>query len=201
MTNILSMVRAELGPGGNLRAGLNYSNFVLVKKDPISGEPRGIAVELAREIARRLDIPLEFVPFETAGRMADAVKYHTPTRSGDVAEEIYAHLVAGNIVIVDLSVGPATIRDKVSKTIAAKIFNASMQNRAAADRIARRDLRCVYHRHGARWMRAAEIFSTTSAEQIEAQDQISVAVADFGSGFNGTLAENNTRNYGATFLG
>ena len=74
MTNILSMVRAELGPGGNLRAGLNYSNFVLVKKDPISGEPRGIAVELAREIARRLDIPLEFVPFETAGRMADAVK-------------------------------------------------------------------------------------------------------------------------------
>ena len=73
MTNILSMVRAELGPGGNLRAGLNYSNFVLVKKDPISGEPRGIAVELAREIARRLDIPLEFVPFETAGRMADAV--------------------------------------------------------------------------------------------------------------------------------
>ena len=74
MTNILSMVRAELGPGGNLRAGLNYSNFVLVMKDPISGEPRGIAVELAREIARRLDIPLEFVPFETAGRMADAVK-------------------------------------------------------------------------------------------------------------------------------
>ncbi len=69
----LSMVRTELGPGGKLRAGVNYSNFVLVKKDPISGAPCGIAVDLAHEIARRLDIPVGFVPFETAGRMADAV--------------------------------------------------------------------------------------------------------------------------------
>ncbi|SRR5213593_369473 len=74
MTDNLSMVRAELGPGGKLRAGINYSNFVLVKKDPMSGQPRGIAVDMAREIARRLDIPVEFVAFETAGRMADAVK-------------------------------------------------------------------------------------------------------------------------------
>jgi polar amino acid transport system substrate-binding protein len=56
-----------------LRAGINYSNFLLATKDPATGEPRGIAVELAHEIGRRLNIPIEFVPFETAGRMADAV--------------------------------------------------------------------------------------------------------------------------------
>ena len=74
MTDIVSTVRAELGPGRKLRAGINYSNFVLVRKDPVSGEPRGVAADLAREVARRLDLQLEFVPFETAGHLADAVK-------------------------------------------------------------------------------------------------------------------------------
>src|SRR2546427_3132449 len=114
MTNILSMVRAELGPGGNLRAGINYSNFVLVKKDPISGEPRGIAVELAREIAKRLDIPVEFVPFETAGRMADAVKSgawdiaflaNEPERANEIAiTPAYAEIEAGYLVPPDSSI-------------------------------------------------------------------------------------------------
>ena len=65
---------SELAPAGKLRAGINYSNFLLASKDPASGEPRGIAVELAREVARRLEVPVEFVTFETAGLMADAVK-------------------------------------------------------------------------------------------------------------------------------
>ncbi len=64
----------ELAPAGKLRAGINYSNFLLAQKDPISGQPRGIAVELAREIARRLEVPVEFVTFESAGRLADAAK-------------------------------------------------------------------------------------------------------------------------------
>ncbi len=63
----------DVRPGGKLRAGINYSNFLLATKDPATGEPRGIAVELAREIGQRLKIPIEFVPFETAGSMADAV--------------------------------------------------------------------------------------------------------------------------------
>ena len=64
----------ELAPAGTLRAGINYSNFLLAQKDPISGQPRGIAVELAREIARRLEVPVKFVTFESAGRLADAAK-------------------------------------------------------------------------------------------------------------------------------
>jgi polar amino acid transport system substrate-binding protein len=64
----------DLAPTGILRAGINYSNFVLAGKDPVTGEPRGIAVELAQEIGRRLGLPVEFVTFETAGRMADAVR-------------------------------------------------------------------------------------------------------------------------------
>ena len=71
-TDLLSTARSSLAPGGKLHAGINYSNFVLATRDPATSQPRGIAAELAREIARRLDVSLEFVTFDSAGRMADA---------------------------------------------------------------------------------------------------------------------------------
>ena len=57
----------------------------------------------------------------------EARKYHSPDRSVDVASEIYNLLMDGKIVILDLSVGNAMLRDKVSKRIAAYIFDRSMQ--------------------------------------------------------------------------
>jgi polar amino acid transport system substrate-binding protein len=66
--------RSELAPGGKLRVGLNYGNFLLVLKDGPGGEPRGIAPDLGRELAKRVGVPLEFVRFDQAGKLADAVK-------------------------------------------------------------------------------------------------------------------------------
>ena len=66
--------RAELAPGGKLRIGLNYGNFLLVLKDGPGGEPRGIAPDLGRELGRRLGVPVEFLKYEQAGKLADAVK-------------------------------------------------------------------------------------------------------------------------------
>lgn len=59
-------------------------------------------------------------------KLVGSAKYHSPNRTEDVAEEIYKHLVAGKIVILDLSVGDARIRENVSTRIAKKIFNNSM---------------------------------------------------------------------------
>ncbi|MEK6206921.1 MAG: DUF87 domain-containing protein [Chloroflexota bacterium] len=58
--------------------------------------------------------------------LAAATKYHTPGRVTDVADEIYKLLVAGRIVILDLSVGPAEIRERIARDVARKIFDASM---------------------------------------------------------------------------
>lgn len=66
--------RSELAPSGTLRVGINLGNFLLVTRDPASGEPRGVAVDLARELGQRSGLPVEFVTYETAGKMADAVK-------------------------------------------------------------------------------------------------------------------------------
>jgi len=64
----------ELAPSGKVRIGLNYGNFLLVLKDGPDGQPRGIAPDLGRELARRLGVPVEFSKYEQAGKLADAVK-------------------------------------------------------------------------------------------------------------------------------
>jgi hypothetical protein len=58
--------------------------------------------------------------------LADSLRYHSPRRTTEVADEIYHYLVDGKIVILDLSVGDARIREKVSTQIARKIFQNSM---------------------------------------------------------------------------
>jgi polar amino acid transport system substrate-binding protein len=65
---------SDLAPSGRLRAAINFGNPVLAQKDPVTGEPRGVSAELARELAARLGVPVSFVAYETAGMVFDAVK-------------------------------------------------------------------------------------------------------------------------------
>ncbi len=67
-------LRSEFAPNGTLRAGVNFGNIVIAQKDPAGGEPRGVGPELARELARRLGVPIAYVTYDTAGKMADGVK-------------------------------------------------------------------------------------------------------------------------------
>jgi len=71
---VSAAIRSDLAPTGKLRAGLNYSNFLLVGKDPVSGVPRGVAVDLAHELGRRLGVPVEFVGYDAPGKMAEAAQ-------------------------------------------------------------------------------------------------------------------------------
>jgi polar amino acid transport system substrate-binding protein len=64
-------VIAELAPTGILRAGINLSNFLLVTGKSPAGDPEGVAPDIAREIARRLDLPVKYVTFKSPGELAD----------------------------------------------------------------------------------------------------------------------------------
>ncbi len=66
-------IKAELTPTGVLRAGINLSNFLLVTGKAENGDPVGVSPDMAAEIARRLDVPLEFVTYPDPGALADAV--------------------------------------------------------------------------------------------------------------------------------
>jgi polar amino acid transport system substrate-binding protein len=66
--------RSELTSTGKLRAAINYGNAILATRDAKSGQSRGVAVDLTQELARRLSVPVELVPFEGVAPMVDAAK-------------------------------------------------------------------------------------------------------------------------------
>ncbi len=65
---------SDLAPTGKLRAAINFGNPVLAAKDPSTGEARGVSVDLARELARRLGVPVEIVPYMAAGQVVEGLK-------------------------------------------------------------------------------------------------------------------------------
>jgi len=66
-------VARSLAPSGRLRAAINFGNPVLAQRGA-NGEPRGVSVDLARELARRLGVPVDFVTFDAAGKVTDALR-------------------------------------------------------------------------------------------------------------------------------
>ncbi|MRW89938.1 transporter substrate-binding domain-containing protein [Duganella sp. FT80W] len=70
---ISSSVRAAFAPTGKLRASINLGNPILAHAGA-DGQPGGVSVDLARELARVLGIELELVVFDTAGKSVEAVE-------------------------------------------------------------------------------------------------------------------------------
>ncbi|HEY6434740.1 MAG TPA: ABC transporter substrate-binding protein, partial [Acetobacteraceae bacterium] len=68
---------SELAPHGVLRAGINLSNFLLVTGRTPSGDPQGVAPDMARAVADRLGVPVRYVPFRTPGELADVADTDT----------------------------------------------------------------------------------------------------------------------------
>jgi polar amino acid transport system substrate-binding protein len=64
----------DLAPTGKLRAAINLGNSVLAQTDAVTGLPKGITPDLARELGRRLGVPVELVTYNAAGKVFDAVK-------------------------------------------------------------------------------------------------------------------------------
>jgi polar amino acid transport system substrate-binding protein len=67
-------LRQQFAPGGTLRIGVNLGNPVVAQKGLPGGAPAGVGPELGRELGRRLGVPVSYVTYDNAGKMADAVK-------------------------------------------------------------------------------------------------------------------------------
>ena len=65
-------VAEDLAPTGVLRASINLGNPVLARGTP--DDPAGVTVDIAREIAARLDLPVELVCFDAARKSFEAMK-------------------------------------------------------------------------------------------------------------------------------
>jgi polar amino acid transport system substrate-binding protein len=101
----------DLAPTGKIRAAINFGNPILATKDPATGQARGVSVDLARELGRRVGVPIELVPFNTAGNVVDAFKAGTidigfvaidPARAMDISyTEAYVIIEGAYLVTRD----------------------------------------------------------------------------------------------------
>jgi polar amino acid transport system substrate-binding protein len=71
--NVPSIVVGKFKPTGKLRASINLGNPVLARRDPGSGSPVGVSIDLAENFAKRLGVDIEFVLFDSAGKSVEAV--------------------------------------------------------------------------------------------------------------------------------
>ncbi len=63
----------DLAPRGTLRVAINFGNPVIAQAHPKTQAPMGVSADLAAELARRLEVPFEFVTYDGAGKVfADA---------------------------------------------------------------------------------------------------------------------------------
>ena len=63
---------AELAPTGKLRVGIGVGpvgSAFWATRDPATGQPRGVTVDLGIDLAHRLGIPLEFVVYNNSGEV------------------------------------------------------------------------------------------------------------------------------------
>jgi len=65
---------SQLTPTGKLRAAINYGNAVLARRDAATGEVSGVSVDLSRELAKRLGVELQLLPFDAANKSVEAIK-------------------------------------------------------------------------------------------------------------------------------
>ena len=125
MSEISAAVRSDLIRNGKLRVGINFGNPLLTRRDP---NPGGIAVDLARELARRLNVPLEIVSCESAGELADSASKGTwevgflgaePQRANEISFTApYVHIEATYLVPPDSPFNAVSDVDRAGVRIA-----------------------------------------------------------------------------------
>lgn len=88
----MTSVQAELASSGVLRASINLGNPVLA--NGTLEDPGGVTVDIARELGRRLEVPVELVCFDAARKSFEAMTTGQadicflaidPARAGEVA--------------------------------------------------------------------------------------------------------------------
>jgi len=121
---------AELAPTGVLRAAINMGNFLLVTGKTASGDPSGVAPDMAAEIAKRLGVPVRYVPYERPSTLADAAGTNTwdigligaePQRAAKIAfSDAYCEIEATYLVHPDSPLKSVADVDRAGVRIAVR---------------------------------------------------------------------------------
>ena len=74
MKTIDSSTLSSFAPTATLRVGINLGNPILANEEPNTKRLYGVTIDIANEIGKRISLPVQLIPFKTAGATVDAVK-------------------------------------------------------------------------------------------------------------------------------
>ncbi len=97
--------RAALAPSGKLRVGVYTGSPTSMIKDPASGEARGVAYELGRELAQRLGVPFDPVVYPRLAEVLEAMKTGAVDFTVTNATEARRKLVDFTPPVLELELG------------------------------------------------------------------------------------------------
>ena len=116
-----SLIEA-FAPTGTLRASINLGNPILANRDPATGEPIGVSIDLARGLAQALGLPIELIVLDAAGKSVEAVEQGRadvgffaidPKRGEQIAFTPPYVLIEGSYLVPDAS--PLRANDEVDR--------------------------------------------------------------------------------------
>ena len=120
MPTLTPAISADIAPTGRLRASINLGNSVLAQGT--TDTPRGVSVDLATELARRLGLPVDFRCFTAAQPSFENVKAgtadigflaHEPARAAEVEFTAPYVLIEGTYMVLNGS--PLEVVEDVDK--------------------------------------------------------------------------------------
>jgi uncharacterized protein len=139
--------KSELAPNGRMYAAINYGNPILAVRNPATGEPAGVSVDLSRELARRLGVSVQLVTFDAAGKVVEAMK-------------------SGSIDVAFVAIDPARAVDisySAAYVVIEGAYQASQANQAMAT-IKGRDAGAAYLREFVEEMKASGFVAQALAQ-------------------------------------
>ncbi len=143
-SSVPEAARSELAPGGKLRAGMNLGNTLFTGKDAASGELRGVSVDLMRELAAHLGVPVEFVVHATPGEVADASESGTWDVAILAIEQARAKTIAFSPPMTEIEATYVVRKDSPLRTAAevdAKGIDIAVSDKAGYELFLTRTLR------------------------------------------------------------
>ena len=110
-------VRQALAPSGVLRVGVYLGSPTSWVKDPKSGESVGIALDLGKELAKRLNVPVQIVEFDRLAQVLDSLKEGKIDFTFTNATAIRAKDMDFTVPLVRLELGYLVVADSKLQSV------------------------------------------------------------------------------------
>jgi polar amino acid transport system substrate-binding protein len=117
-TGVSEAARLELAPTGKLRAGMNLGNALFTTKDAATGKLRGVSVDIMRELAGRLGVPVHFELYATPGEVADASEKGVWDVAILAIEQARAQTIAFSPAMTEIEATYAVHKDSALQSVA-----------------------------------------------------------------------------------